>query len=206
MKLFAALLFSVLMFPLAAQAKDCDDKSAESPVAFEVQAIDSMDVAFDNALPVRQLGRLNKRVSFGGKLLGLTEVAFGARAVSTKTECGQPLVVLELHIIKQTVHVSSDVDKNSCTYRETVTHEQEHVAINRAVLASVQKDFAPKIDASRYSNAQDLMAHVQNDLVPQVLRQFQESAHLHEDFDAADKQATRSTECRQELAAYASSY
>ena len=200
MKLRTSHLLTILALaaPTLAHAQSCDP--AANLLGFEVRTVDTRDVIVDVSQSSRQLNRLSKRAAFGGKLLGQTDATFGARLFTEDGSCGGKVVVLELQLVKQTVHVASDLPADSCTFLQTREHEFEHVEINRKVLADAQREFAARISAVKYANDTELKVAVMSDVVPAVYRRFSESAQLHNAFDEHDKEAERSNECRRDLA------
>jgi hypothetical protein len=199
MKLRTTYLLSAfaLLAPTLAQAQSCDP--AASLLGFEIRAVDTRDVVVNTSYSMRELDRRSHKLG-GGKLLGQTDAQFGARLISEDVGCGRKVVVLELQLVKQTVHVASDLPRDSCTFIQTQEHEMEHVEINRRVLADVQREFSNRMDATRFATDAELKVAVMSEVVPGVYKRFTESGRLHSLFDEKDHNADRSQECRRDLA------
>jgi hypothetical protein len=192
-------VFALALAPSLSKAEEACDAAAPA-LSFEVRAVDSKEVVVETDASSREMNRRSRKASWGGKLLGQTDAAFGARVVTEERSCGRKAVVLEAHLVKQTVHVASDLPKDSCTYRETYEHELEHVAINRQQLLAIQGEFAARVDAARFSSAEDLAKTVTAKVLPALYDRFRDTARLHAQYDDDDKHAPRTAECMRDLA------
>lgn len=114
------------------------------------------EVAYDRGLGTRELKRLVQKLELNmnltrGQALGLTTGSFRARYQTSitfaKARTGGYCVWLKAAEITVgfqdlTVYINRDYEDGTCESEEVEAHEQEHVAINRAVL----KKYLPRLE------------------------------------------------------------
>lgn len=149
--------FLTLRAPAEAEAQSC--AVVPKPAAVNVATKDTPR-RFDTDTGLRTLTR---KMRSDGKVkadsiynMGVTRLEWGTEANIELT--GEPnadssycwsVVALNVTVtVEMTVYIAKEIERDSCTWREVLKHEQKHVALNEKAFAGLPDDIRPVLAAA----------------------------------------------------------
>jgi hypothetical protein len=166
------LLCFILLLPDSAWAKSCS-APARGPT-IKIKLVDGKP-AYNTVEGLKALTRkMNPNQDPGIKSIysfGLTSVEWRSKAdlrlsgmpIGATSYCWYVAEVNMTIELRETVFLAKEIERDTCTWREVMAHEQKHVQLNDKMFARLPGEIKPKIAASAQggiltSDGQDAMA------------------------------------------------